>query len=51
MMDIERKCNLLVDLLKFTFNKNILSEIVAITTTYFVAKLSQFLKDKIWLQT
>ena len=30
MKSIRRKCNLIVDSLKFTFNKNISSEIVTI---------------------
>ena len=30
MEDIKRKCNLMVDLLKFTFNKKILSKVVAL---------------------
>ena len=31
MEDIKRKCNLMMDLLKFTSNKNILSEVATIS--------------------
>ena len=35
MKDIRRKCNLMVDLSKFTFNKKILSKIVALSYDQF----------------
>ena len=34
MKDIKRKCNPMVDLLKFTSNKNILRMVVALRASY-----------------
>ena len=38
MKDIERKCNLIVNLSKFTFIKKMLSRTLTLTTTKFVVK-------------
>ena len=46
IVDIERKCNPLVDLLKFTFNNNILSEIVAINYNLLCSKIFSIFKGQ-----
>ena len=38
MKDIKRKCNLMVDLSKFTFNKKILSDIIVLNYNKFCSK-------------
>ena len=41
MKDIRRKFDLMVDLLKFTSNKNLLSKVVTYATTDFIVKFCQ----------
>ena len=43
MMNIIRRCNLMVDLSKFISNKKILSKVVTKTTTNFVTKCCLYL--------
>ena len=43
MVNIIRRCNLMVDLSKFVSNKKILSKVVTKTTTNFVAKCCLYL--------
>ena len=60
MDDIKRKCNPIVDLSKFIYNKKILSEVVDLATIKFLLSnfilflvsvffffLAEFLKDKV----
>ena len=42
MEDIRRRCNPMVDLLKFIYNKNILSKIITLGYNNFVAKLCPY---------
>ena len=53
MEDIRRKCNPIVDLLKFTFNKKILSKVITWAITNFVTKLfiliiTYYIKEKFY---
>ena len=48
MKDIRRKFDLMVDLLKFTSNKNLLSKVVTYATTDFIVKFCQK-KKKIYI--
>ena len=49
MKDIRRKCNLTVNLSKFTSNKKILNKVVALCTTNFVAKFCLYILSSRWL--
>ena len=44
MEDIKRKCNLMVNLSKFTSNKNTLSEVVALCYNQFCSQTSSLLE-------
>ena len=47
MKDINRKYNLMMNLSKFTFNKNILNKVVILNYNQFIAKLCPIYN--IWL--
>ena len=50
MKDIRRKFDLMVDLLKFTSNKNLLSKVVTYATTDFIVKFCKKKNIYIWVR-